>query len=288
MAMLVLEDVFARTWSQVGVAAPGDGHGSFWARAIEAVRADHPKFLFLAEAYWGLEKRMIDLGFDYAYDKALYDALRADDVARISEIVRSDEGRLRHGAHFIENHDEEPAARAFSGGRQRAAAALVATLPGLRFLHEGELEGRRVRLPVQLGRAAESSADPATRAFYDRLYGALRRPVFRRGRFRPLEVDAAAADDPSYRNVLAWVWEAGEFERRLVVINLGGAPARARLPFALDGTAGSATLIDELSEWRDAVEIERARREGLILGLDAFTPRILSIVPGPTRTPGSG
>ncbi|MCI0403234.1 MAG: alpha-amylase, partial [Acidobacteria bacterium] len=65
MAMLVLEEIFSRTWGDR--AQPADSQaaqGEFWAEAIDAVRARHPNFLFLAEAYWGLEGRLQELGFD--------------------------------------------------------------------------------------------------------------------------------------------------------------------------------------------------------------------------------
>ena len=67
MAMLVLPDVFERTW--------GKKAQTFWPLAIAAVRDKVPDFCFMAEVYWDMEWTMQQLGFDYAYDKRLYDRL---------------------------------------------------------------------------------------------------------------------------------------------------------------------------------------------------------------------
>ncbi|MCX8092311.1 MAG: alpha-amylase family glycosyl hydrolase, partial [Verrucomicrobiae bacterium] len=74
MAMLVLNDVFARTW-QAFPCPSETPRTEFWQEAIPAVRREHPDFLFLAEVYWDLEARLQELGFDFTYDKPLYDAL---------------------------------------------------------------------------------------------------------------------------------------------------------------------------------------------------------------------
>src|SRR5215208_5981344 len=68
MAMLVLPDVFERTWGLR--AAP------FWPRATARVREEAPGFCFMAEVYWDLEWTLQQQGFDYTYDKRLYDRLR--------------------------------------------------------------------------------------------------------------------------------------------------------------------------------------------------------------------
>ncbi|HRU05335.1 MAG TPA: alpha-amylase family glycosyl hydrolase, partial [Candidatus Brocadiia bacterium] len=81
MAMLVLKEVFGRTWPQ----EPWEGEDEFWPSAIEAVRRRNPDFVFAAEAYWGLESRLIEQGFDYAYDKEFYD-----------ELVAGNAGAIRH------------------------------------------------------------------------------------------------------------------------------------------------------------------------------------------------
>src|SRR2546421_8115441 len=85
MAMLVLNDIFNKTWQHIPaveersqVSLPST---EFWTSAISAIRQAHPDFLFLAEAYWGLEARLQALGFDYTYDKTLYDKLVARDSA---------------------------------------------------------------------------------------------------------------------------------------------------------------------------------------------------------------
>jgi hypothetical protein len=68
MAMLVLPEVFERTW--------GSQAQPFWPKATQRVRERVPDFCFMAEVYWDLEWTLQQQGFDYAYDKRLYDRLR--------------------------------------------------------------------------------------------------------------------------------------------------------------------------------------------------------------------
>ena len=68
MAMLLLPEVFERTW--------GRKPASFWPAAISRVREQDPDFCFMAEVYWDLEWTLQQQGFDYTYDKRLYDRLR--------------------------------------------------------------------------------------------------------------------------------------------------------------------------------------------------------------------
>jgi len=56
MAMLILPDVFERTW--------GLRSKPFWPEAIGRVRSAHPEFLFMAEVYWDLEWELQQQGFD--------------------------------------------------------------------------------------------------------------------------------------------------------------------------------------------------------------------------------
>ena len=76
MAMLMLDDVFARTWGdRAGGGPTPDGGRGYWPTVIGAVRASHPDCTFWAEAYWDLEPVLVEQGFDACYDKRLYDRL---------------------------------------------------------------------------------------------------------------------------------------------------------------------------------------------------------------------
>ena len=68
MAMLVLPEIFERTW--------GINAAPFWPRATSKIHADLPGFIFLAEVYWDMEWTLQQQGFDYTYDKRLYDRLK--------------------------------------------------------------------------------------------------------------------------------------------------------------------------------------------------------------------
>jgi hypothetical protein len=234
MAMLVLEDVFRGTW---GEDENGEA-GTFWKTVIPEVRRKHPEILFIAEVYWGLEGRMRDVGFDFTYDKDLYDKLVAGDVAglayRGSRPLDEQLGNVR----FLENHDEPRVNQTLGPERMRPAAAFAYTLPGLRFFQEGQESGRRLRPPVQLARAPVEAPDESCRAFHERLFALLTDETFHGGEWAPLEIRADGEEDPSRDGLLGNRWtHAGS--TRVVVANFAAEPRRGRVLLPLEGPDGA-------------------------------------------------
>ena len=178
MAMLVMNDVFARTWGdRVGPAPSTD----YWPTVIPAVREAHPGFLFLAEAYWDLEWALQQQGFNYCYDKRLYDRILHGPAEQVRLHLLADD-EYQHGlVRFVENHDEPRAASAFGSTRSQVAAVTALTQTGARLVHNGQLEGATVHLPVFLGRYPTEPTDEALLAFYRTFLPALADPTFRHG-----------------------------------------------------------------------------------------------------------
>ncbi len=230
MAMLVLPDVFERTW---GKAAP-----PFWPAATGRVREQFPDFCFMAEVYWDLEWTLQQHGFDYTYDKRLYDRLRAGEARPVREHFRAGLDYQDKLARFLENHDEPRAAATFPREAHRAAAVLTFLSPGLRFFHDGQLQGRRKRISPHLGRGPVEPVDPEIEAFYDRLLAVLRQPVVRNGRWQLLEVQCPPGRATgSWDGFVAFAWEGRDRERLLVAVNQSPHQGQCyvRWPFAEPG-----------------------------------------------------
>ena len=75
MAMLLLNNVFERTW---GARAGEKPVNDYWRTVIQAIKRKHGEFRFIAEAYWDLEWELQQQGFDFCYDKKLYDRMETD------------------------------------------------------------------------------------------------------------------------------------------------------------------------------------------------------------------
>src|SRR5512139_3356453 len=166
MAMLMMNDVFERTWGHRAGARPA---ADYWPTLIPAVRERHPGFRFIAEAYWDLEWALQQQGFDFCYDKKLYDRMEHADAESVRQHLLADLAYQHRLVRFLENHDEPRAAATFEPGKARAAAVAVLTLAGAKLLHEGQFEGRKVRLPVFLGRRPAEEPERDLVAFYERL-----------------------------------------------------------------------------------------------------------------------
>jgi hypothetical protein len=248
MAMLVLPDVIRRTWGEASRPADGSGpvEDSFWPGAITRVRARQPDFLFMAEVYWGLDEEMLRQGFDYVYDKVLYDRLVEGSAEGVRRHLEADPELQRHCVRFLENHDEPRAAKAFAPETHRAAAVATYFTPGLRFFHDGQLEGRRFRVPMQLARLPDEPADQRLAAFYRRLLAGLRRPEAREGRWHLLGCRPAWDGNPTWQRFLAYLLEGADGRRLLVCINYGPTQGQCYVGLPVAGLGGRAVLLQDL------------------------------------------
>ncbi len=224
MAMLMTNEVFARTWGERAGPAP---EADYWPTLIGSVKEAHPDLLFMAEAYWDMEWTLQQQGFDLCYDKRLYDRLAHDPAESVRGHLQADAGYQERLIRFIENHDEPRAAATFGAAQARAAAVVMSTLQGARLYHDGQLEGRRTRIPVFLGRGPDEPADADLRAFYERLLRAVADSDLREGDWRLCEC-SGWPDNDSHRQLVAWCWSTAS-ARHLVVVNLAAAPAQARV-----------------------------------------------------------
>ncbi len=115
----------------------------FWPSATQHVRERVPGFRFMAEVYWDLEWTLQQQGFDYAYDKRLYDRLRDHTARPVREHLHAGLDYQNKLARSLENHDEPRAAATFPPGIHEAAAVITFLSPGLRLFHQGQFEGRK-------------------------------------------------------------------------------------------------------------------------------------------------
>ncbi len=251
MAMLMLNDVFERTWAGLAGERPD---ADFWEVVIPAVKARYPGFKFIAEAYWNLEWELQQQGFDFCYDKRLYDRLEKEGAESVRLHLLADMAYQEKLVRFIENHDEPRAAEVFSPDRLRASALAALTLPGARLVHEGQFEGRRIRLPVFLGRRLPEASDEDLGEFYRRLLRAVGEEVFKSGEWRLCEC-GGWPDNISYRNLVAWCWSLGA-DCRLVVVNLSAARSQGRIRMT------GVSVPDRGIEFEDLFLFATCRRDG--------------------------
>ncbi len=262
MAMLVLDDVFAKTWG--AIVGRNDPPGEFWAE----VRGALPDVLLIAEAYWDLEWRLQQLGFSFTYDKRLYDRLANESAGSVRDHLRATPDYQNRSARFLENHDEPRSYAIFGPERIEAAATISATAPGMRFYFDGQLEGRTRFSPVQLGRWSDESQQPDLTNFYERLLRATDAETFHDAGWDLLDI--AGAGDTSYASLVAYRWR-GNDEYRVVVANLGDGTAQGHVLLGNDlpGTAAKVVFDDQLREGEFSWDRPVLRERGLYVSLPA-------------------
>jgi len=270
MAMLVLPEVFERTWDIR--AQP------FWPQATQRVREHVPDFCFMAEVYWDLEWTLQQQGFDYTYDKRLYDRLRDGHARPVREHFYAGLDYQDKLARFLENHDEPRAAATFPTDTHQAAAVITFLSPGLRFFHQGQFQGRRKRISPHLCRGPAEPVDQLLEQFYERLLGVLRQSVVREGQWQLLECTPAWDGNWTADCFLAFAWHGGDGERLLVTVNYAPNQSQCyvRLPFA--DLAGSRwRLQDQLQDVAYDRDGSDLRSHGLYLDEPAWKASVFEL-----------
>jgi hypothetical protein len=266
MAMLMMSSVFERIWGGRAGTRP---ESEYWQQVIPAVREKYPGFLFIAEAYWNMEWELQQQGFDYCYDKRLYDRLERDTAESVRLHLCAAPDYQEKLVRFIENHDEPRAAATFNTQKYRTVAITALTLPGARLIHEGQMEGRRIRLPVFLGRRPEESPDPELVGFYRELLQVLKSGDFISGTWRLCE-RSGWSNNMSYTNLVSWSWEKGS-ARCFIVVNLSDTRSQGRVKIPWDDLKGHLWQLEDVflsaAYIRDGDEIEK---QGLYVDLPAW------------------
>ena len=277
MAMLPLNNIFHNTWSGVlnkfGYKKPEE---EFWKTAIERVRAKSPEFIFMAECYWDLEWDLQQLGFDYTYDKRLTDRLAADDIKGVNAHLKADRDFQMKSVRFLENHDEKRAVTKFGKQRSVAAATIISTIQGMKLYYDGQFEGKRIKLPLQLGREPYEKISETKRAFYSKLFDITKDEIFIKGEWNKLEVLPVNTKNETYNNIFAWQWQ---FEKnlRIIVTNYSDFTSQCRLKFQVNTSLETIILYDLLNNQKYIRRIDEIINSGLFIELKSYKSHIFSI-----------
>ena len=213
MAMLIQPEIFEWIW--------GIKSRPFWKNAINNVRGQFPDFIFVAEAYWDKETELQNEGFDFTYDKILYNKLRFENAGSVLDYLRRDITSQMKMVRFMENHDEERAANAFSLNMHQSAAIITYLSPGMKFFYDGQFEGRKKKPSINLNRWPDEPLEGTLQKFYMNLLRILNRSLFRAGDWRLLPCRTAWEGNLSWKSFIAFLWQSETIEPLLIVVNYG-------------------------------------------------------------------
>ena len=200
----------------------------FWKNAISIVKRKRPDFIFLGEAYWDLEWNLQQVGFDYTYDKRLTERLAANDLNGVKTHLHAEKSYQLKSVRFLENHDEQRAVTKFGKQRSLAAATVISTIQGMKFYYDGQFEGVKYKLAVQLGREPEEKPCTGIIDYYDKLLAVTKAEIFQEGEWVIMQPLTIGYENTSYENFFAWQWILND-ERRIIVINYSYSTSQCRL-----------------------------------------------------------
>jgi hypothetical protein len=273
MAMLMANRVFAKTWGEKAGPPPDK---EFWEEIIPTVKERYPNFLFLAEVYWDMEWELLKQGFDFCYDKKLYERLSGENVASIREHLKAEWSYQSKLLRFIENHDELRALERFGEEKSKAAAIIALTLPGARLIYEGQIQGYSKKLPVQLGRSPFEDVNKSIFEFYQNLLKSIPGREFDSASWAPCEIESIGSGDSSFSNVISYIWWSDE-NYRLVVVNFNKSPSKAHIRLKLNFDTFNWIFTDLLQQKMYTYNGEDLFKYGLYIELNAWQGHIFNI-----------
>lgn len=271
MAMLHLSDIFEKIWAPFLRGAKPMPR-EFWADVHEQV----PQLILLAESYWGTEGRLLDLGFSFVYDKGFYDSVRDINAPAVHGALAAPLSYQNRTARFLENHDEHRAVEVFGKDRIVSVGTLMGTVPGMRFYHQGELEGASTYLPITLRMGAPRPPDAVISQFFERLLRITEEDVFHRGNWNTLSV-TPDGDDTS-GSLIAYEWRS-ENAWKVIAVNLSGGASQGRVHFGRALSASEYVFHDELDDVRYVRSGVELCGPGLFVRRDGFGAHLFDVTP---------
>jgi hypothetical protein len=276
MAMLSLNNVFDNTWS--GVLNYGKyekPNVEFWKECISEVKELRDDFIFIGEAYWDLEWELQRLGFDYTYDKKLLDRLKVGQISEIKGHLMAEKDYQSKSVRFIENHDEERSVVSLGKDKSKAAAVIMSTISGMKLYYDGQFEGKKIKLPVQLGREPKEGKNDCLSNIYSSLLNATNNEIFKKGTWNLLDPLPSWEGSKTNQNLLAWIVKY-KGRKRLIIVNYSRVVSNCRLKIDVSNYPSKFKLKDVLNSKIYYRKTEEVGIEGLFIELGPFKSHIFS------------
>ena len=271
-AYLILNDVFAKTWEhEITIFNYTKPEKEFWSYAITETKKINSNAIFLGEAYnEEYYQQLIDLGFDYVYNKALLDKLKIDAKGVKDYLKTKNSSFMKKACHFVENHDEQRIVSVAGGDHQKAKAmgTIAATVGGMIFMNNGQWGGKIEFLNVHLRRAKYEGDIDYMVNHYNKLNKVLLEPAFRGNNFYYVDnITGEKKDD-----FIAYIREEGS-NHFLVVVNYSNDKGCANVPiYNIKGF--KYTLIFDALNNIEYVKNHNDVKEGMRICLDAWESHI--------------
>jgi len=176
---------------------------------------------------------------------------------------------------FIENHDEQRSLAVFGKEKAIAASVIYTTVKGMRFFYDGQFEGKRVKLPVQLGRDHKEKPCEQIIKHYDKLLTIVSADIFKYGNWSLCESISAWDGNDSFQNILAWKWNY-KSENILVAVNYSDKICSCKVKLDLTGYPSEFELKDILNDKSYIRSAEEIHFQGLFIELKPFKSHIFS------------
>lgn len=276
MSMLQLNNVFKNTWSHSMANSEYDfPQKEFWEEAILLIKSVKPEFVFISEVYWDLEWQMQQLGFDFTYDKKLLDRIKLGNAESIKEHLFASTDYQKKSIRFIENHDEQRSYKELGKKKSMAASVIISTIMGMRFYFDGQFEGFRIKIPVQLNKQPKEIPAKCISEHYAKLLEIINSDVFKLGEWNLLDISEAWKNNESFVNIIAWEWRY-ENDSRIIVVNYSESKSQCRVKFEVSST-DEIELCDLLHEQKFVRSTEEISSEGLYIDLDPYKCHIFRV-----------
>lgn len=212
MAMLLLKDIFYNNWKEY--IKEGKPEEEFWQIATNSI-----DMLFIAEAYWNTENKLLELGFDYTYDKKFLDSIMdfiyKHNFQQIRYCLSLNINFQRKLVRFLENHDEERIASKIDENKARCILPLFFTCPGMKMIYWEQFEGQTIKIPVQILRSIDNYKPIQLYQKLIEIYFKIQE-IIEKGTFFFLKVNQIF--DDSYQNILSYGYKL-ENKTLFIVIN---------------------------------------------------------------------
>ena len=198
-----------------------------------------PGFCFMAEVYWDLEWTLQQQGFDYAYDKRLYDRLREGHARPVREHFHAGLDYQDKLARFLENHDEPRAAATFAAGHARGGRHHHVSCRRAcgSFIRDSSRAGRKRISPHLVRGPARASRRERCSSSTTGSWPCCGDPAVRDGQWQLLECAPAWDGNWTWDGFIAFAWQGPGGERLLVDRELRPEPGPVLRPAAVRRSA---------------------------------------------------